>query len=329
MKEPFVSVIMPVYGVEAYIGRCLESLAAQTFKDFEVVVVDDCTPDASMEIVGEFKATHPDMNIRTVRRSQNGGLSAARNSGIHEARGKYLYFLDSDDDITSECLQLLSAPVINGDVDVVITGNTIVKSSDRKEITPLLKPGIYEATELFDAFLARRWYSVAWNKLVRRELVLANKLFFAEGKILEDELWSFQLAAVAKSLVVVEGHTYNYYVREKSTLTSVAGSAKRWLIFLEINKLEHEFIVVRGLQGHAGVQQYVFRNIQVNMNGLERYGALDYTRYKQLRTMNIARIGCLRKNGIIGFKEAMAYRHLNMPAPLGYAYCKIMKMLGA
>ena len=102
-RRPFFSIVMPCYGVEAYIARAIECVQAQTFSDWELIVVDDCTPDESAAIAMEYAAR--DGRIRVVSHEENRGLSAARNTGIDQARGRYLWMPDPDDTYATDILQ--------------------------------------------------------------------------------------------------------------------------------------------------------------------------------------------------------------------------------
>ena len=100
---PKISVIIPVYNVEKYLSRCLDSVCSQTFNDIEIICINDCSPDNSAEILQEY--AEKDKRIRIINKEKNGGLSAARNSGFAVATGEYIYFLDSDDWIELDFLE--------------------------------------------------------------------------------------------------------------------------------------------------------------------------------------------------------------------------------
>lgn len=97
-----LSVVIPFYQVEHYIGACLDALAGLPEEDCEILLIDDCGRDASAAIAADYSAAHP--NVRVIRRAQNGGLSAARNTGLDAAQGEYVYFLDSDDVPRAGCV---------------------------------------------------------------------------------------------------------------------------------------------------------------------------------------------------------------------------------
>lgn len=204
-----VSIIIPVYNVEKYVMTCLESVARQKFKGkMECIIIDDCGNDMSMNIVNSFTA-HNDMNIfKIIHHEKNMGLSAARNSGIREAQGQYLFFLDSDDEITPTCIEDFWNLVVKYPNVELVQGSYIEKpsyickqyqfqeySDDRKIVkNTLLNYDINPIT--------------AQNRLVKRDIIISNQLFFKEGIIHEDNHWTFFLAKFIKTMAVCNIPTY-------------------------------------------------------------------------------------------------------------------------
>lgn len=220
-----VSVIIPIYNVQQYLEECLASVAAQTFQDFEVIVIDDCSTDDSMSILhSSLEKLHMNMErVTIIRHDYNRGLSAARNTGVHASKGEYVYFLDSDDAITPDCLQrLVEASQHRGkDVEMVVGDYRF----DGPELgCPHLSVGrmFLNQYEYIRAYCKERIYPMAWNRLLRRDFLLNNHLLFEEGLIHEDTLWSFQLLPLIQSVSIVEHETYIYRVRQQSIQTSTA-----------------------------------------------------------------------------------------------------------
>ena len=216
-----VSVIIPVYNVAPYVERCLLSVLNQTWQDMEVLVVNDCTPDNSMEIVRRVVADHPRGTIvRILEHEVNRGLSAARNTGIRAATGDYLYFLDSDDYLPSDSIENLAGPAAQCHADFVI-GNYKVTGSDYWAPPLRLSTGLYAGNEvILSAYLQDKWYVMAWNKLVRKDWLYDNRLFFEEGIVHEDDLWSFRLACRAERMYVVNAVSYYYDMQPQSIMRS-------------------------------------------------------------------------------------------------------------
>ena len=139
-----ISIIVPIYNVEEFIVECLQSVVAQTYRDYELILVDDCGTDGSMSVAARF-ASHPTLEgkMRILRHDRNRGLSAARNTGTAAAKGKYILFLDSDDILAPDCLQLLVEKAESTDAEMVV-GNIQILNSKKQEGFRL-KPSVIEA----------------------------------------------------------------------------------------------------------------------------------------------------------------------------------------
>lgn len=219
MQDILVSIIIPVYKVEPYILRCVESVLNQTYRHLEVILVDDCSPDQSMELViNHIQNLEKTKGVafKLCKHDVNQGLSAARNTGLKVATGDYVFFLDSDDEIVPTCIELLVKGTENGRYDVVNGDFEIVGSN------PM--PGfVHNYTcftskhDIIKAFTNREIYVTAWNKLVRREVLMGWG--FKEGIIHEDELWSFTLVNRVSSYKNIQEKTYIYY-RNSNTITT-------------------------------------------------------------------------------------------------------------
>ena len=208
-----VSIIIPIYNVEQYIIACLESVEAQTYTDYEVILVDDCGTDNTMAVAKEFisKSKVKD-KFRIVCHEYNKGNSAARNTGIAAAKGTYIYQLDDDDTMTPDCLEKLVKTAEKTDADMVVGNFDII--GDEKDI-----PRIHTTEEsmsgedCFYAYLHDQFQMMVWNKLIRRDLLFKTNLVFIEGLAHEDNAWSFSLACLLQRMAFVHDVTYHYVVR--------------------------------------------------------------------------------------------------------------------
>ena len=216
-----ISVIIPVYKVEAYLDKCVQSVIGQTYKDLEIILVDDGSPDRCPQMCDEWALK--DSRIRVLHQ-RNRGLSAARNTGIRAAKGKWLYFLDSDDWIIPECITLMMDCVNrHPDVEMVQGG---VLSNDKgyaKWFSIENKhnvPDYSNNRDWINLMLLRQEILIvtAWNKLIRRDIVLDNDLFFEEGALNEDEMWSFLLSKFINVIAICKKNTYYYNIREGSII---------------------------------------------------------------------------------------------------------------
>ena len=162
-----ISIIVPVYNVENYLKKCVESILSQTFTDFELLLVDDGSTDSSGEMCDELKRL--DERIKVIHK-ENGGLSSARNAGIDVAKGKYLTFVDSDDYIDTHMLEVLYKNMVQEDADLSIVGVTSVYSGQEPEITPSEKYVVTqkEATKMILIGKQASVYAVA--KLYKRNI---------------------------------------------------------------------------------------------------------------------------------------------------------------
>ncbi len=211
-----ISVIVPVYNVEAYLDRCVESIVKQTYRDLEIILVDDGSKDHSPQMCDEWGKK--DIRIKVIHK-KNGGLSDARNTGLANAKGEYVGFIDSDDLIHPQMYELLYQEIISHQADVVECGYQ--KFSNDHEI-PKEFQVVRDAIELTpehalaELILERKIHQTTWNKLYRMNL-LAN-IPFPVGKICEDEFWTYQIIGRAVKVVQFSSPLYFYYQRAESII---------------------------------------------------------------------------------------------------------------
>lgn len=213
-----VSIIIPVYNVAPYIEECLRSVDNQTYKNIEVIIVDDCGVDNSMELVTHFieESVRREQYV-IVKHDCNKGLSASRNTGIRKAKGEYLYFLDSDDKIKENCIERMMCCVSKHfQAELVYAGN-----SDYDMETKCFPDFIADPVKIKCAILTRGYWPItAWNKLVSRQFILSHNLFFKEGIVHEDELWNFYLAKYLRAVCFLKENTYYYRMNTNGIMRS-------------------------------------------------------------------------------------------------------------
>ena len=226
-----VSIVIPVFKVEQYIKRCICSVLAQESANcyLECVVVNDCTPDNSMEIIDGVLANY-DGNIQFVfcTHDVNRGLSAARNTGIKKATGDFVLFVDSDDYLSNDCLELMVGALESyPDVDVVL-GNAFSCKYGRSFFPPVPAPTLLTNKNdvLLKVFFANLHFH-AWNRLVRRDLIANNDLYFVEGLLYEDMPWTYKLITVMSSMLVLPNNTYIYEYNENSIMNTTEAKINR------------------------------------------------------------------------------------------------------
>lgn len=224
MEMPAISVIIPMYNAERYVRECLDSFLAQTFTDFEIIVVDDCSTDSSRAIVESYA---PRFNGRltlamTQKNSGNSGYTA-RNKGFNFSRGEYVYFADADDFVTKTALEELYTAAKEADADVVYTGARYLYTAQngvelKHDIfgRECLAKGIKEVPELItdnaqrllELFIFRGGYWTAWTKFVRRNFLTENEITFYEVPSGGDFLWSMELLCCVKRLLRIPNAVY-------------------------------------------------------------------------------------------------------------------------
>lgn len=212
MKE-LISVIVPVYNVKDYLAKCLDSITTQSYKDLEIIVVDDGSTDGSSELCDEY--AKKDKRIRVVHQ-KNAGLSAARNTGIEAAIGKYLMFLDSDDTIDPDVIKTLNDALRKDEVKIAICGRAYT-FEDGKKIEKV-KENIHKTMFFEEAIEEMNRYILfdmsANGKLFHRELF--ENLRFPIGKLSEDFFIMPDLFKLAEKVSYISKPNYNYLQRKNS-----------------------------------------------------------------------------------------------------------------
>lgn len=214
---PSISIILPVFQGEAYLQKCVESVQNQTFADWELLIVDDGSTDATAAIAGSCAAG--DDRVRVFSRKKNGGVSEARNLGLKEAKGDFIAFLDVDDRYEYQALETLWAMGQAAGADTVGCGYLSLGPGGEKGAVELLPAGVYEEgairEKLVTPLLARRLRlpvlgGQVWRWLFSARLIREGKLSF-HGKYKEDELFTLEYLCRAKKLAVTQEPLYRYF----------------------------------------------------------------------------------------------------------------------
>lgn len=228
-----VSIIIPIYNVEPYILECLQSVSNQTIQEeLECILVDDCGTDGSVQVAEQFlKSYQGKIHFELVHRKKNGGLSAARNTGIRASHGEYLYFLDSDDTIIPNCIELLLHLADKNKADLTIgfyeTGDDRMSQFDKIDYPEFVS----DKGQIKRMLLDYDYLPVtAANRLVKRELFTEKQLYFKEGIIHEDNYWTFFLAKHVDKLAICHKKVYNYRLTPGS-ITNKVNRPKEILAF--------------------------------------------------------------------------------------------------
>lgn len=232
MSNVLLSIIVPVYKVEKYLDNCVCSVLNQTFTNYEIILVDDGSPDMCPQMCDKWALK--DSRIRVLHK-KNGGLSSARNAGIKVAIGEYLYFLDSDDklyDIKS-LDSLWNLIQYHGGVDMV-QGNFYIEENNGVTFREDSFPVYSENNKWIKSHLATMVIpESACNRLIKRSIIVDNNLYFKEGWIQEDTLWSYQIHNHIKSIAFCFIPTY-FYAYNSSSIMHSSGNEKEALAFVNI-----------------------------------------------------------------------------------------------
>ena len=236
--DAVVSIIVPVYKVEQYLSFCMDSLLQQTYPYLEIILIDDGSPDRCPEICEDY--AKKDQRVQVIHQ-KNDGLSAARNTGIRAATGKYILFVDSDDMILQDACEVLVKKAEEYSADIVVgnycwfdeTGNRAYACEN------VYGYEMFETVVDGQKFLLAqlqhvKYKSMVWSKLYRREFLLCNALYFLEGILQEDEEWTPRVFCVAERVVQEEKVFYQYRIRKQSIMTNSALAVKRQKDFADI-----------------------------------------------------------------------------------------------
>lgn len=237
-----ISAIVPVYNTGKYLKRCLDSIINQNFREIEIIIVNDCSTDNSLEIINDY--TKQDNRIILINKEKNGGLSAARNSGIGIARGEYIVHIDSDDWIEQNYFKDMYEHAIKNEADIVISD--FYKDFDNGQIFYMRDQREYieKNTEVLKNIFLFKAYPSVWNKLIKKELYKKNNIFHpTEISIGEDLCTSPKLIFFAKKIIKYNKAYYHYIQNPKSMIREKIQNLKKIKeIYFVVKNLEEFFV---------------------------------------------------------------------------------------
>ena len=224
-----VSIIIPTYNVEKYIRECLESVARQTYRgEMECLIVDDCGTDKSIAVAEDFISHYQrKIDFKIIRREQNGGLSAARNTGTSAATGDYIYYLDSDDYIKPDCIdslvkvamkfpeaEVIQAGILRSDSGICFNAESATYPDVVTDYQTIISNMLYQG----------RLPVSAWSKLIRRNFLVKNNIIFTEGIIYEDVDFEFRIAKHISCWALCRSNSYVYRINREGSITNIDNS---------------------------------------------------------------------------------------------------------
>ena len=262
MAAPLFSIIVPVYKVEAYLAECLDSILSQSFKDFEVICVNDCSPDGSAKILADY--AKKDSRIKVIEHSVNQGLSAARNTGVAKATGEYIYYIDSDDMIAEKTLEILEWQIRCTRADIVVFGIKDLISSPKDpwfDQVSTTRTAWYTPFIPYALFYEQGAYPFVWRNVYRRSMLVNNDLAFPQDlRYGEDVVYQMMVFPHAHRIQFIPDKLYLYRRLRKDSLTrnandSTAGLVRKHIVMLGI---VHDYWEKQGFIEKYGMDLYVW-----------------------------------------------------------------------
>ena len=244
---PKVSVVLPIYNVEKYLRKCLDSVINQTLKDIEIICVNDCSTDSCETIIREY--INKDDRIKLINHKENQGLGSARNSGLLESSAEYVSFIDSDDFVSDNFVEELYNTAIKNDADIVFTNN--IYTVNENNIKPYyhnrlniwkkkFKNSYIEGISNFNVNTPEKESTpeyplvVAWNKLYNKSFLTKHKLLYSKYRLAEDVDMFYRLLVYNPKMYYNNNAKYYYLQRSTSLAGNVSHTKKMPLAILEV-----------------------------------------------------------------------------------------------
>lgn len=313
-----ISVVVPVYKVEKYLTRCVDSILAQTYRDFELILVDDGSPDQCGDICEEYASQ--DKRIVVLHR-ENGGLSAARNMGLEwifaNSESRYITFIDSDDWIHPQFLEILLQAVSNYNAGISVCKFERVNTYDQEDIHVLKTPPQTEEMGAEEFLCKHEWdFNYACGKLYRKEYL--KKIRYPQGKKYEDTFTTYKVLFLADDIVYINAPLYYYFYNPEGISHSLWDPSE--LSIMDGMTDQIEFYKNNGYQKALEKEMYLFVNhhayqiCRIRENSAEKKKNLPY-----LRKLKKEMFQLIRQN-----PEKYGYK--TMPQCYEAAYPMLMKI---
>lgn len=323
-----ISIIIPLYNVADYINQCLQSIVNQTYKgSIECIIVDDCGTDNSVQIVENFIANYNGtIKFRLLHHDHNRGLSAARNMGLDNAQGDYVYFLDSDDYISDDCLERLTGRLTERDFDMVMGDYMEFGFRTQQSLLFETKNKLIGNELIFHEYAKHQMPVIACNKLYKTSFLQENGIIFLEGQLHEDDLWTYKIMSLASAIAVEKQCTYYYRQHVNSIMYNTTIKNKR--------RFDSMFLTCKYILEHpcanADIEDYTqcaLTYIQKTL-GFALSGTFSfYKQFRWLRKHFVYSPWQLYKDGVYSLAQLKKRIYYSLPIPLGYCYllCRRLK----
>ncbi len=313
-NSPVVSIVIPAYNIEAYLARTLDSLLAQTYGDFEIIVVNDCSPDGLSAIAHRY--AERDARIRVIDKPVNQGTMEARRTGCEAARGEYIVFCDGDDLMPADALERMLAQM-DADTDMLLCGVRMLWPNGHVSYRPRVKRGRVPESrdELYEAFIRKRitWYLCAG--MFRRSLFGLELVTFVGQSLNEDYMLLLQLLQFARGVRFYDAYVYDY-IRTAESMTYGRPAMRKLRMELKANQWCCDFLCSRSIRVEDARWQYVQRVYHCIKDG--------FTRRRVLETGPVDRSLFNLRNiyRYLGFSGVMKYFFWCMVSALRFPSCR-------
>lgn len=299
MNEPLVSVIVPVYQVEKYLDKCVKSIVAQSYKNLEIILVDDGSPDNCPAMCDSW--AQKDSRIKVIHK-QNGGLSSARNAGLDVRTGEYIYFLDSDDYIADNCIETLFNAIVSDGSDMCI-GNLMLVDESGNFVDSYIcqKRRVLTPEDIFSTYGDESTiiFIVACGKLYKTKLF--SNIRFPENKLHEDEFTFYKVIDLCKAVSVLPDMLY-FYVQHDGSI--MANNKPERLDSIEAYCYQSEYFFGRGytaaLNCVRGVSSYWFaeilKNNKIKITDIRFKNAMRF--YRRICALAV-KAGCVNRKLVV------------------------------
>ena len=293
MEKSLVSIIVPIFNVEAYLDRCVENLVNQTYQNLEIILVDDGSPDDCPKMCDEWAIK--DSRIKVIHK-KNGGLSDARNAGMEIASGEYISFIDSDDYIALDFFVTLLLVMKKENSDIVECGVVKFYEDGRfEEYSDDLAVTTFETESALSGLISENpFHQHVWNKLYKTQLV--KDIPYAVGKLNEDEFWTYQVFGRAKKVSKINKTMYYYFQRSSSIMgesynirriDALEGKSNRQK-YIEKN---YSNLAVQAKIDFYGSCMFAYQCVLKYLSGKEKREAITrIKRYKQECNLSVSEI---------------------------------------